>query len=114
MRKLTPKQKQRIKEVRERNQYINQIIVEKIEGGVSPLPLNLMLEARFNNLVIAGILVEGEIAYLQEQEEVNEGLLEVKQKRLFAIKSQLNELNNVADLLKKFSRRGRTFEILEV
>lgn len=115
MKILSAKQKARIKELKERNKFINEIVIKKIQDHASPLPLNLILEARFNVLMIKGIELEGEIQYLKESDEqFVEGQIDVKKRRLDTIRGQIDELNNIGDMLRKYSSIGRTFEILPI
>ncbi|MBT2654211.1 hypothetical protein J7E81_02995 [Bacillus sp. ISL-18] len=76
--------------------------------------MNLILEARFNELMKKGITLQGEIAYLQEEEDYQfvEGQIEVKKRRLDMIKGQLSELQNVGEMLSKYNAFEREFEIL--
>ncbi|WP_033829025.1 hypothetical protein [Bacillus andreraoultii] len=112
---LSVKQKERIAELKERIDYIDEIVLEKISDHSQPLPLNLILEARFNVLMITGIKLEAELKYLEEQgDEDLEGVISVKRRRLDMIKGQINELNNVADMLNKYDSVGREFEIIRV
>jgi hypothetical protein len=114
MKKLSEKQKARLQELTERNETLDQIIFERIEDHSQPLPLNLILETRFNELMKKGIALEGEIAYLKDQEELDEGTLQVKKRRLDKIKGQLAELQNVGDMLAQYHGFGREFEIVEI
>jgi hypothetical protein len=110
---LTEKQKERIAELKERTEFIDKIVLKKIGDDTQRLPLNLILEARFNMLMISGIKLEGELKYLEEQDDEDlEGVISVKKRRLDILKGQINELNNVADMLNKYDSVGREFEII--
>jgi hypothetical protein len=114
MKKLSEKQKARLQELTERNETIDKLIVEKISDHSQALPLNLILEVRFNELMKKGIQLEGEIAYLKESDDYQfvEGQIEVKKRRLDMIKGQLAELQNVGDMLAQYHAYGREFEIV--
>ncbi len=114
MKKLSEKQKARLQELTERNETLDQIILQRISDHSQSLPLNLILEARFNELMKKGIALEGEIAYLKESDDYQfvEGQIEVKKQRLDMIKGQLAELQNVGDMLRQYHAFGREFEIV--
>lgn len=121
MKKLTKKQRERIKELKERSEIIDEIVAEKIHKEGEPLPLNLILEARFNTLTIAGIKLEGEIAYLKdkmkevtEEDELKmiEKQIEIKTIRLTQIKERILETVNIGNMIKDISDLGREFSIL--
>lgn len=114
MRTLSEKQKSRLKEINERQEIINKFVIEKIEDPIQPLPLNLLLEARFNRLMKAGIELEGEIKYLEENGEsmFSEGKIETKRRRLDSVKGQLNELQNIGDMIREYDALGRSFEVV--
>ncbi|WP_427036554.1 hypothetical protein [Cytobacillus pseudoceanisediminis] len=112
-RKLTESQKRRLHELKERNKTIDNLIIEKIDDHVQPLPLNLILEARFNSVMKKAIYLEGEIAYLKEEDgQFVEGQIEVKKRRLDIMRGQLHELQNVGEMLNKYDLLGREFEIV--
>jgi hypothetical protein len=114
MKKLSEKQKARLQELTERNETLDQIIIQRITDHSQALPLNLILEARFNELMKKGIALEGEIAYLKESDDYQfvEGQIEVKKRRLDMIKGQIAELQNVGDMLAQYHAFGREFEII--
>lgn len=114
MKKLSEKQKARIKELKERNEIVDQIIVDRIQDPIQALPLNLILEARFNAILLKGIDLEGEIAYLKTDDDTMfaEGQIAVKQRRLDRVKGQLSELESVGNMLEQYDAFGREFEIV--
>lgn len=114
MKKISERQKRRLQEIKERNEILDKEIIGKIHDTVQALPLNLILEARFNVISRKAIQVEAEIAFLEEDEnrEAVKPQLEVLKRRLDHIRGQLNELQNVGDMLAKYDHLGRRFEIV--
>lgn len=112
-RKLSEKQKHRLRELKERNEAIAKLVVERIDRPEQALPLNLILESRFNAVMVNGIELEGELAYLRKDtSEAAEKQTAVTIRRLDIVRGQLNELESVGDMLRKYDEMGRVFEIV--
>ena len=112
MRKLSENQKRVLRELNERNSYLEGIILERIAEPSQPLPLMLMLETRYNELMKAGIKLEGEVKYIKNnRDDFSDEMLFIKERRLDMIKGQLNELDNVMELISNFAKVGREFTV---
>ena len=111
MRKYTKRQKNRIVELNARTEFINDIIYDTIDGGVA-LPLDYILEARFNQVQINGIKLEAELAYLIDKDELDEKAIYDKRRRLDVTNGMLQELKAVREVVYKMSRFGQEFEIV--
>ncbi|HZW68587.1 MAG TPA: hypothetical protein VFF20_08300 [Pseudogracilibacillus sp.] len=112
MLKLDERQRKRMQELDKRSKDINEVVLERIQDYHAPLPLNLVLEARFNAVQKKGIELEAEIDHIMASEEMDEGVLKVKTRRLDMIRGQLNELQNIGEMLKQYDMLGREFEIV--
>lgn len=108
--KLSEKQKQRLQELKERNEAINPIVFAAIDNHAQGLPLNLMLEARFNVLMKKAIENEAEIAYYQEKGG-HEGAILIKKRRYDILRGRIQEIKNIGDMLRGYGELGRQVEI---
>lgn len=111
MRNYTKKQKNRIVELNARTEFINEIIRERIDGGVA-LPLDFILEARFSQVLVNGIKLEAELAYLIDMDDLDEEAIRVKRRRLDVTNGMLQELKAVRELVAKLSQFGQDFEVV--
>lgn len=108
--KLSEKQKQRLQELKERNDEINPIVFAAICNHGKNLPLNLILEARFNVLMKVAIETEAEIAYYQDKDGY-EGALEIRKRRYDILRGRLEEIKNTGNMLHAYGELGRQIEI---
>lgn len=108
-------QKQRIKELTERNKIIVRIVEERIDDPAQFLPLNLILESRFNELAIAKIKLEADVQALRTGEiDGDTNSYERARIRLERIRGQLRELQHLAKVTRDFDSAGRnTYEICQ-
>lgn len=104
---LTEKQEQRLEQIKEREENIQNVITTAIVNRNQKLPLGLMLESRFNMLVKEGIMVEGRIASAKENDE---SLVPTLEKRLSHVKGSISEVQNIADMIAEFNAFGREFD----
>ena len=112
MRKYTERHKVLLKEIDERNEFIVGITEERIGNPDAAIPLNYVLESRFNELKKQAIYVEAKINYITSIEEYNEAQVEILQGRLQKIQGAMNELLTVTEMIVKFGKANREFEIV--
>lgn len=108
--KLSEKQEKRLQELKERNDEINPIVFAAIDNHGKNLPLNLMLEARFNVLMKLAIETEAEIAYYRDKDG-HESALEIRKRRYDILRGRLKEIKNIGDMLRGYGELGRQIEI---
>lgn len=112
MRKYTERHKQLLKEIEERNEFIVGITEERIGNPEAVIPINYVMESRFNELKKQAVHTEAKINFMISQDDYSESQVEGLKQRLIKIHGAMNELLAVTEVFVKFGNANRDFEVV--